>query len=109
MDDFDDEPAFRQCRATLNSSVKLESLVLVTLYYRNGWIEFECMPVESSVDDHVDIGWLVHYRCFLCYISIFLLTGKFCKMGAATWEVSTLLLPMVSICKSWCSSPPLRL
>ncbi|KAJ8638781.1 hypothetical protein MRB53_015475 [Persea americana] len=26
MDDFDDEPAFRQCRATLNSSVKLESL-----------------------------------------------------------------------------------
>lgn len=28
MDDFPDEPAFRKCRATLNSSSKLDSLVV---------------------------------------------------------------------------------
>lgn len=28
MDEFPDEPAYRKCRSTLNSSAKLESLVL---------------------------------------------------------------------------------
>lgn len=29
MDEFPDEPAYRKCRATLNSSAKLDSLVLI--------------------------------------------------------------------------------
>ena len=29
MDEFLDEPAYRKCRSTLNSSAKLESLVLI--------------------------------------------------------------------------------
>lgn len=33
MDDFPDEPAFRKCRAALNSSSKLDSLVVITDFY----------------------------------------------------------------------------
>lgn len=32
MDDFPDEPAFRKCRATLNSSSKLDSLVVTNFF-----------------------------------------------------------------------------
>lgn len=38
MDDFADEPAFGRCRATLNSSAKLESLVLIYNFVWK-WIE----------------------------------------------------------------------
>lgn len=32
MDEFPDEPAYRKCRSTLNSSAKLESLVIYSMF-----------------------------------------------------------------------------
>ena len=35
MDEFPDEPAYRKCRTTLNSSAKLESLVIILCFLHN--------------------------------------------------------------------------
>lgn len=66
MDDFPDEPAYRKCRSTLNSSAKLESLV---------WEEVLCrLTKENNTLPFVRLN-----------LFIILFSGKFGKMGAAPW------------------------
>lgn len=41
MDEFPDEPAYKNCKATLNSSSKLDSLVLVYFFFSS----FNIFPI----------------------------------------------------------------
>lgn len=49
MDDFPDEPAYRKCRSTLNSSAKLESLVLINyLWVERSKLYWSSMDINIS-------------------------------------------------------------
>lgn len=69
MDDFPDEPAYRKCRSTLNTSAKIESLVLTTIFMR--------IDTNSRVIQHRKM------ICFHLFVFIYLFIFQ---ASSAKWE-----------------------
>lgn len=95
MDDFPDEPAYRKCRSTLNSSAKLESLVwkevLCRLTKENNTLPFARLYLFILLFQASSAKWEPPHGRF---IHIFYPWSEYVKVGAVlrycTYEVMAL-------------------